>query len=991
MQVTSSVAWVVIAVGMLMALVSPVLAQEKAPVVLVWGEYLAAASKGEARGTRSYMDNIANALDAVGLAYDETKDSEVEKGALRGHKFAIFPYNSHLTDAEREEIRRFVAGGGKLWASFTQDPVLNELLGVKLGSSRRPEYPGYYSSISFKESAPAGAPEAVAVGSWYSHQITPLEGTQIIAHWQDSKGKDSGMPALSMNENGYYHGHVMIGADMERKGRMFLALIGHFFPELWQDSVQQSIAGIGEIHGFDSWDGVAGAIEEAKARGQDVTVSEQRLAAAAKARSAAEELFRQGEYPEALTQAGAAKESLRSATYALARRREGELRAVWMSGGGVEDWDEVMSDLAGAGFNAVFPALCDAGGADYESDVLPKSKSYKRDQLAACIEAAQKHNIEVHPWRINWRLSRGTEERRTELREAGRLSKAMDGEEGDWLCPSDERNYELEVQAMVEMAEKYPVEGIHFDYIRYANSRFCYCEKCHKNFERDAGVQVADWPKDVLRGGPRYDVFQDWRREQITRVVRETYKRAHVIRPDIVVSAAVFSNWPSSRVSIGQDAAAWAEEGIVDLLMPMTYTNSNDRLAKLTQQHVELTKGRAILAEGIGAFSSHSAFTGPEQLIQQIETSRSLGADGFCIFHYGAALKKGFLPALAEGCTGPRAFTPMLHPPVTVTINGDAEGDWVFGEDEELSIEWRVEAHGPWAKPVKSLEVAVDVQGIDGRLKPDVGPKQVLAAGEARSITSKTALELGAHRAAVVGQVSFEDGTKRPYIWRSRPIRILTADERNIQQGKLPAPSKAEGKPRVAILDGYGAQGMLPLLQDIWQIEAEVVREVSGEVARTCQVLVVTQARGGVSVDENLAQALHDWIAAGGAVLATHDAVGYRGHAPIAPEICKGADTHEKGTTVTVTDSPLVPEEYRGAVFDHAFFDHIILSPGNAGQVIVTDEAGKAVVMMGTLGKGRFVASGIAIGLNAETKEEEPVEAEAEMLRELILWLAGEE
>ena len=544
---------------------------------------------------------------------------------------------------------------------------------------------------------------------------------------------------------------------------------------------------------------------------------------------------------------------------------------------------------------------------------------------------------------------------------------------------------------MVEMGEKYPVDGIHFDYIRYANSNFCYCEKCHRNFERDAQVQVANWPQDVLQGGPHYDSFQDWRREQITRVVRETHKRAHALRPDVVVSAAVFSNWPSSRVSIGQDAAAWAEEGIVDLLMPMTYTDSNERLSKLTEQHVELTRGRAILAEGIGAFSSHSQFTGPDQLVQQIETARGLGADGFCIFSYGGSLKGGgFLPALAEGCTGPRTFTPMLRPPASFKVNGETEGDWTFGPDGKQSIEATVEGRGPWPQPVASVDATLLLQGLDGRNIRLIGGRLTVAQGRSGRWAVELDLEPGAYRLAISGQAKLADGSTLPYICRSRPLRILTGDEQALHEGKLPAPEKAAGKPRVGVLmDGYGGQGMLEALRKVPQIKVEAVPGISGEAARSCQVLVVTQARAGVSVDERMAAALRNWIGAGGALLATHDAVGYRGHMPIAPEVCVGGVSNERVTAVVVADSPAVPAEYRGAAFEHAFYDHIILRPGDKGQTIVTDRAGKPVVIAGEVGKGRFVASGIAFGLNAETREEEPTNGEAELLRELVLWLAS--
>lgn len=965
----------------------PTIAQEKAPVVLVWGEYLAQASAREAPGTRNYMNNIASALDAVGLAYEESKDSQVANGALEGHKFAIFPYNGNLTDEERDAIRAFVAAGGKIWASFTQDPALNELLGVRIEGSRRPEYAGYYTDILFGENAPEGVPEAITVGSWYSHGIRPAEGTQIIGTWRDGKGKDTQMPALSMNANGYYHGHVMLGGDAGRKGQMFLALIGRFFPEIWQGAVQKAIAKIDEVHGPDSFAFATNRIKQAREQGLDTTRSQDRLGAARALQEQARELFADGRYPAALTAATRARSALGSATFPLALGRTGELRAVWMGKSG--DWDAVMRDLSEAGLNAVFPNLCDAGGADYESAVLPRSAGYTTDHLAACIAAARKYKIEVHPWRINWRLGKGTPERVAALREAGRLTTSKDGTEGDWLCPSDPRNLKLEADAMVEMAQKYAVDGIHFDYIRYGGADFCYCDKCHVNFERDAGTQVTNWPADVLRGGPHYDAFQDWRREQITRLVREVYKRAHAIRPDIVVSAAVFSNWPSSRTSIGQDAAAWAEEGIVDLLMPMTYTNSDERLASLTKQHVALTRGRAVLVEGIGAFSSHSQFQHPTKLINQIEIARSLGADGFCIFSYGSNLKQGFLSALGEGCTGPATYTPLLRPEAEFMIDDKTEGGWLYGPGSTLTVQARVTAAGPWAKPLASLSVAMDIQGLDGRSIAEPGPTTELKAGASHTWKlPQLSLKPGGYRLALVGQAHFDDGTTREFICRSRPLHILTDDENMIRQGKLPAPEAATGNAKVAILDGYGAGGILEALQDVWQVEAELVPALTPGVARTHQVLIITQGRGAASIDPALASTLKAWIASGGAVLTTHDAVGYREHAPIAPEIAAGV-SHKRESSVRAADSPLVPEYYRGAALQHAFYDHIILSAGSAGIPLVTDAGGRPVVVAGQIGKGRYVASGIAIGLNADTEDEAPTEDEFELLSQLLLWLAN--
>ncbi len=969
-----------------------VLAQDKEPVVLVWGEHLAAANAKEAPGTRSYMENIARALDAVGIKYATSKDSDLPGGALQGRKFAIFPYNSGLTDEEHAAIRRFVAEGGKLWASFTQDPVLDELLGVSIAGGIGPERGGGYAGMLFTKAAPPGMPVVVANGSWNSHRIQPAEGTQVIATWTDVDDADTGIPALTLNANGCYHGHVMLGGDVGGKGRMFLALIGHFFPETWQAAVAEALPKMTQLHGYASVEDVQKALGAARAAGRDVSVATERLKRSDDLRARARELYEGGEYPQALQAAEEAHEALRSATYPLAASREGELRAVWMSGRS-SDWDGQMKALADAGFNAVFPNFCSAGGAQYESDILPPIAGYSGNQLAACLQAAEKYDIEVHPWRINWRLSGATPERVAQFRADDRLAKPLTGEGGEWLCPSDERNRKLEVDAMVEMARRYPVTGVHFDYIRYDGPSYCYCDKCHVNFERDAEVQVAEWPKDVLKEGPHYEAFQDWRREQITRVVRDVYRQAHEIRPEIVVSAAVFSNWPSSRVSIGQDAAAWAEEGIIDLLMPMTYTNSNDSLAKLTDQHVALARGRALLAEGIGAFSSHSQFTGPDQLIQQIETSRRHGADGFCVFSYTASVQKDFLPALAQGCTGERTYTiPVLRPEVVFALNDDPEGEWFADPEDAVKLSADVALPGDAQGPKVPADASFTwvLQGIDGRTLPGLveGRGTIVAKGVS-AFTTSTHLAPGGYRMAIEGEMTLTDGTRQPFICRSRPLVVLDEAAAALRRGELPAPEPAGDRARVGVLSsGYGAGGIVEALQSVEGIEVEPVAEVTPEVARRYNLLIITQDRSGAG-DELVAAALRTWIRAGGAVLTTHDAVGYRSHPAIVPEIAAGVD-HLKSDTVRVTEPDLVPPGLTDGLLQHAFYDHVILKVGERAEAVVTDEEGRPVVVIGELGKGRYAASGIAFGLNADTREALPGEAERALLVKLVEWLLGE-
>jgi hypothetical protein len=76
--------------------------------------------------------------------------------------------------------------------------------------------------------------------------------------------------------------------------------------------------------------------------------------------------------------------------------------------------------------------------------------------------------------------------------------------------------------------------------------------------------------------------FSQFRRDQVTALVRQIYLRAYAIRPAIKISAAVITwgNGPRSDeefkasdayARVFQDWRGWLEEGILDLAIPMNY------------------------------------------------------------------------------------------------------------------------------------------------------------------------------------------------------------------------------------------------------------------------------------------------------------------------------------------------------------------------------------------------------------------------------------
>jgi len=117
------------------------------------------------------------------------------------------------------------------------------------------------------------------------------------------------------------------------------------------------------------------------------------------------------------------------------------------------------------------------------------------------------------------------------LRAANRTQVSRDGLPIDWLCPSHPDNFALETNSMMEVVRNYDVDGIHFDYIRYPDSDYCYCPGCRDRFQSQTGQTVTNWPADVLAAGTLRNGYLDWRRAQITRLVAAVHSGVKALKP----------------------------------------------------------------------------------------------------------------------------------------------------------------------------------------------------------------------------------------------------------------------------------------------------------------------------------------------------------------------------------------------------------------------------------------------------------------------------
>ncbi len=428
-----------------------------------------------------------------------------------------------------------------------------------------------------------------------------------------------------------------------------------------RELAETAISGVGRFASFTTFQDATNQISGLK--GQDTRVAKA-LASANALRDAALKLLAQQEFPEATRQAAAAHEQLLAAFCLAQKPLPGEFRAFWChSAFGVQgiDWDEAVRRLAENGFTAILPNMLWGGVAFYESKVLPVAPQVasRGDQIRKCLAACRKYGVQMHVWKVDWNLgSAAPKDFVAKMRQAGRLQVSSQGKAEPWLCPSDPENQQLEIASMLEVVRNYDVDGIHFDYIRYPDNDHCFCAGCKERFQRASGATLTNWPGGVRADAPLRQHWLDWRRGNITTVVKAVSEQARAIKPRIKVSAAVFQNWAADRDGVGQDWKLWCDKGYLDFVCPMDYTPSNRRFETLVTRQLEWA-GRTPCYPGIGVSASSSRF-GADRVIEQINIARRHETHGFVIFNYGVKESNELLPMLGMGITAKDSTAP--HP-----------------------------------------------------------------------------------------------------------------------------------------------------------------------------------------------------------------------------------------------------------------------------------------------------------------------------------------
>ena len=603
---------------------------------------------------RAFDSSISKMLGDYGLRHAIIPDTELTPEILTKTQLAILPYNPGIPDSAVTALQEYLGRPqGRLLAFYSLPTGLEKVTGMGPGKHQMPASKGQFSSIHTVASDFPGAPARVKQASWNISRVTATPGrSRVLAEWYDAEDKPTGFPAVLASENTVLMTHVLLDDDRSNKARLLLSMAGLLRNDLWSEVIASHRAQMDAIGSFEAYDAVVAHLRQIARPGSDVPA---RLDEVAKLRDEAAMAVKESQFTKAIDAVDAAAQKLREA-YCLAQpSKPGEFRAMWChSAYGVKglSWDQSIALLKANGFTAIMPNMLWGGVAYYPSEVLPPAADLaeRGDQMAACVAACKKHGLQIHVWKVDWNLGHDVPATFVDrMRKEGRLQRSYSGEEQPWLCPSNPANVEMERNALLEVARKYPIDGIHFDYIRYPGPDHCFCDPCRQRFEKATGKTVAQWPKDAQMRGDRREEWITWCQGNINTLVQTTSEQVRRVRPGIKVSAAVFRNWEVDSRIVMQDWKLWCEKGWLDFVCPMDYT-MNDGTYDSWVRTQKVLAGPARLVPGIGASATHASL-GADGVISQINITRKHDTKGFIIFNYGENEARTTIPLLGLGAT----------------------------------------------------------------------------------------------------------------------------------------------------------------------------------------------------------------------------------------------------------------------------------------------------------------------------------------------------
>jgi len=290
--------------------------------------------------------------------------------------------------------------------------------------------------------------------------------------------------------------------------------------------------------------------------------------------------------------------------YAVNPNPKYEVRAVWLTTIGGIDWPHsyaqsersaekqkeelkaILDRLQKANINTILLQTRIRATTIYPSQYEPwdgclsgfPGKSPGYDALQFAIDECHKRGMEVHAWVVTIPVGKWNSYGCRQLRKRfPRLIKRI-GQDG-YMDPEATQTGCYLAEMCREIVQRYDVDGIHLDYIRYPET----------------------W---------KFRISKDQARGNITRIVEKIHQAVKKEKPWVKMSCSpigkfddlsrYWSHGWNAYTKVAQDAQAWLKDGLMDELFPMMYFRG-DQFFPFAIDWKEHSYGK-IIAPGLGIY-----------------------------------------------------------------------------------------------------------------------------------------------------------------------------------------------------------------------------------------------------------------------------------------------------------------------------------------------------------------------------------------------------
>lgn len=290
--------------------------------------------------------------------------------------------------------------------------------------------------------------------------------------------------------------------------------------------------------------------------------------------------------------------------YAVNPNPKYEVRAVWLTTIGGIDWPHsyaqsersaekqkeelraILDRLQKANINTVLLQTRIRATTIYPSQYEPwdgclsgfPGKSPGYDALQFAIDECHKRGMEVHAWVVTIPVGKWNSYGCRQLRKRfSRLIKRID--QDGYMDPEATQTGCYLAEMCREIVQRYDVDGIHLDYIRYPET----------------------W---------KFRISKDQARGNITRIVEKIHQAVKKEKPWVKMSCSpigkfddlsrYWSHGWNAYTKVAQDAQAWLKDGLMDELFPMMYFKG-DQFFPFAIDWKEHSYGK-IIAPGLGIY-----------------------------------------------------------------------------------------------------------------------------------------------------------------------------------------------------------------------------------------------------------------------------------------------------------------------------------------------------------------------------------------------------